>query len=719
MHFDDATRAVRSGEAPMTVARRLVAHMTPQERLWCLDGDGPIWAGLEFMGQGGYYKDTFSAAVVERVGLGGVHFADGPRGCVVGNSTAFAVSMARGATWDPDLEERVGEVIGRELRAAGANLTGAVCVNLLRHPAWGRAQETYGEDPHHVAEMGAAFTRGLQRNVMACVKHFACNSMENARFSVDVSVDEVALHEVYLPHFRRIVQEGVAAVMTAYNSVNGQWCGENQHLIADVLRGEWGFEGFVISDWIFGLRDAAKSLSAGLDIEMPYRMIRYPNLPLALEAGEVSWAEVDEAVARVVATLLRFGDLLAADAPSLTVVGSDPHRRLARDVAGRSIVLLRNEPVGGARVLPMQTDLSLAVLGHLADSVNLGDGGSSDVWDTDCHTALAGLTERYSSVAHDDGSDLDRASAVARGADAAVVVVGYTYLDEGEYIGRTDPSLGALFPAGDEPEVADRFARRISQLAPVETPDWRRRPRGFAVGGDRSSLRLHEADVALIRAVVAANPRTVVVIQAGSAVIVDEWASSVPAIVQSWYGGCRAGEGLADVLCGDVNPSGRLAFSVPTDESHLPAFDAAATEFVYDRWHGWWHLARHGHQPRFAFGFGLSYTSFEIVDSHVQRGADGLVVRARVANTGARDGADVVQVYAELPAADRPPRLVGFARVEVPAAGEAEVEVEVPFDRLALRDPLAGAWVQPNGRHIICVARNAADGAAHLHHVDI
>src|SRR4029078_516814 len=168
----------------------------------------------------------------------------------------FPVSMARGATWDPDLEERVGVAIGGELRASGATLTGAVCVNGPRHPAWGRAQETYGEDPFLVGELGAAFTRGLQRHVMACVKHFACNSMENARFSVDIEVDEVALHEVYLPHFRRIVDEGVASVMSAYHSVNGERWGQSRALLTDVLRDEWGFAGFVISDFIFGLRDA-------------------------------------------------------------------------------------------------------------------------------------------------------------------------------------------------------------------------------------------------------------------------------------------------------------------------------------------------------------------------------------------------------------------------------------------------------------------------------
>jgi hypothetical protein len=190
---------------------------TPEERLWCLDGDAPTWAGLTFLGEDGYHR-PLRAAEVERVGSARRALRRRASRRVVGNATAFPGLDGPGRHLGPELEERVGDAIGRELRAVGRHLTGAVCVNVLRHPAWGRAQETYGEDPHHVGELGAALTRGLQRHVMACVKHFACNSMENARFSVDIEVDEVALHEVYLPHFRRIVDEGVASVMSAYNS---------------------------------------------------------------------------------------------------------------------------------------------------------------------------------------------------------------------------------------------------------------------------------------------------------------------------------------------------------------------------------------------------------------------------------------------------------------------------------------------------------------------
>ena len=214
------------------------------------------------------------------------------------------------------------------------------------------------------------------------------------------------------------------------------------------------------------------------------------------------------------------------------------------------------------------------------------------------------------------------------------------------------------------------------------------------------------------RAVAAANPRTIVVIQAGSAVVCSEWIDEVAAVAQAWYAGCEAGSGLADVLFGEVNPSARLPFSVPHDEAHLPEFDRDATSFRYDRWHGWWHLARNGTAPDFPFGFGLSYTTFEIANGAASASPDAVIVTGRVRNTGARSGADVVQVYAELPDVDAPARLVGFARVEVDAGDEAEFEVAVPWDRLGTRDPVGRRWISPRGEHRFVVARFVGDPSA-------
>jgi beta-glucosidase len=715
--MDSSKRTHEAGITSKQEAGRIVAMMTEDEKLWCLDGDAPFWAGLTYLAEAGYHKSPFHAARVDRLGCSGFSFSDGPRGVVIDQATCFPVSMARGATWDVDLEERIGDAIGRELRAVGADLFGGVCVNVLRHPAWGRAQETYGEDPHHVGEMGAALTRGVQRHAMACVKHFACNSMENARFSVDITVDEVALHEVYLPQFKRIIDEGVAVVMTAYNSVNGEWCGQNRVLLTDVLRGEWGFEGFVISDWILGLRDAGRSLHAGLDVEMPYRMIRAEHLTGDLDGGESSWSEVDEAVERVVATRLRFDDVLSGPAPHKEVLANAAHRTLAREAAAKSVVLLRNEPVGEVPLLPLDLSPggSIALLGTLAGAVNLGDGGSSDVWAPHVTTVEDGLRSALPGVrvTFDDGAEPDRSAALAASADIAVVVVGYTRLDEGEYIGEfATAHLSHLFPGEDDPALVERFTAQIAHERAIEPPAHAGPSAavgGFAVGGDRASLHLHEHDTALIRAVSAANPRTVVALVAGSAVVISEWDDLVPAVVHSWYSGMEGGHGLADVLLGAVDATGRLPFSVPRLESDLPAFEADADEFNYDAWHGYWHLARQGTAPAYPFGFGLSYTTFALETAGVEIAGGEIRVGASVRNTGKRGGTDVLQVYAHRAGSPRPARLVGFERLDVDAGATAAVDFTIAAATLAERDVATHSMVVRPGSYELRVARHATD----------
>jgi beta-glucosidase len=696
--FDTARHAVASGADPVAEARRVVAAMTEDERLWCLDGDAPCWAGLGYLQSGGYHRLPFVGAQVGRLAVPGIAFSDGPRGVVVNQATCFPVSMARGAAWDPDLEERIGEAIGQELRAVGANLYGGVCVNVLRHPAWGRAQETYGEDPHHVGELGAALTRGVQRHALACVKHFACNSMENARFEVDVTVDEIALHEVFLPQFKRIVDEGVAVVMSAYNQVNGEWCGDSHELLTAILRDEWGFDGFVISDWIFGLRDAAASVAAGLDIEMPYRMIRAMHLRAALDDGSCTWEQVDAAVTRVVSTLLRFDAVLDTPRPAHAALASTPHRALAREAATKSIVVLRNEPVDGRPVLPLTTVGAggVAVIGRLGDLVNLGDGGSSDVWAPDAVTIAEGLRRSLPDhpVLVDDGSDLERAGAAANAADLAVVVVGYTREDEGEFIGDAGTQhLMDLFPGPDDPDLAARFEEATANAASIEAPPHvrDRASMGFSTGGDRRSLRLHDHDVALIRAVAAANPHTVVAVVAGSAVLMSEWIDAVPAVVMSWYGGMEAGPAFADVLLGRAEATGRLPFSIPASEDHLPDFDAAAKRATYDAWHGWWKLDRDGHQPAFPFGFGLSYTTFEL-DRPALVSADGgeIGVEVTVRNTGDRPGTEL-------------------GRVEVRPGASEDLRLPVRLESLHERDVLTHAMALVPGHYDLTVARHASD----------
>ncbi len=583
----------------------------------------------------------------------------------------------------------------------GATYFGGVCVNLLRHPAWGRAQETYGEDPHLLGEMGAALTRGVQEHVLACVKHFACNSMENARFTVDVSADARALHEVYLPHFRRVVREGVASVMSAYNSLNGEWAGQSYELLTGVLRDEWGFEGFVITDFIFGLRDPVQSVRAGLDIEMPFAQQRARALPAALAASEITRAELDVPATRVVATLLRFALLVTSAPPPTSVLAAPEHRALARRAAEESIVLLTNRddllPVD-----PRHVD-RIAVLGRLAAVPNLGDGGSSAVHPPHVITPLDGLREAFpdAEVVH---ADTD--TTIAAGADLVVVVVGYTKADEGEYIESTNAELFTLFPPVDDPRVGRDApvpplppAPPAVELAADEAT--------MATGGDRRSLRLADEDEGLIEAACGANPRTVVAVMSGSAVVMP-WRDTPAATLLLWYPGMEGGHALAGIIAGTVAPSGRLPFAIPVDESDLVHFDPDATSETYELFHGQWHLDRTGRVPAFPFGFGCATTTFALDDLHVT--SDGGAVGVHVRNTGARTGATVVQVYASYAtsAYERPAsRLVGFFRVEL-AAGHG-THVAVPIDLGMLDVRVDGAMHREPGTVRLRVAFDAAD----------
>jgi beta-glucosidase len=295
------------------------------------------------------------------------------------------------------------------------------------------------------------------------------------------------------------------------------------------------------------------------------------------------------------------------------------------------------------------------------------------------------------------------------------VVVGYTRLDEGEFIGEfASASLNDLFPGEDDRALVERFTADIAQERAIQPPAHAApsvAAGGFAVGGDRTSLRLHDDDVALIRSVAEANPSTVVAIVAGSAVIISEWGDQVPAVAVSWYSGMEGGHGLASVLCGTADATGRLPFSVPREESDLPAFNPDAEEFTYDGGHGYWHLAEHGTTPGYPFGFGLSYTTFELVGAEVTIGDGGgaMQVHASVRNTGSRAGSDVVQVYGRRLESGRPERLLGFGRIELGAGVTGPVDITVLPAALAERDVTSHTMVVRSGRWALRVARHATD----------
>ncbi|KCH86481.1 beta-glucosidase family protein [Mycobacterium tuberculosis] len=718
--FQRATAAVAAGTPAEAEAAHLYEALTDDERLDLLDGDTPFWEGMYSFVTDGYNVEPYVMGAVARLGIPGIRFVDGPRGCVVGQATAFPVSMARGATWDVGLEEQVGEVIGAELRALGGNFFGGVCINLPHHPAWGRAQETYSDQPALLGEMGAALTRGVQRHAMACVKHYALNSMENARFSVDVTADDVTLHEDFLPHFRRVVDEGVAAVMSSYNSVNGTWAGQNEHLLTTVLREEWGFTGTVITDFIWGMRDGTAALRAGLDVEAPFRQQRGAHLRAALDAGTASWADVRRAGHRILATQLRHYAGRVEAEPTTDVVASAPHRALARDAARRAMVLLRNEDVAGSPALPLDPAAlrSLAVVGRLADRASTGDNGSSDVRAPSVVTPLEGITAALPGVdvRHTPGSDPEAAARTAAGADAAVVVVGFTAEDEGEFVDGSLATRGELVALYPDPEGPQETAWQDHVMTAMGS--------GLSVvgagaaGGDRRDLHLRPEDVAVIRAVAAANPRTVVVVVTAGAVLMEEWHDQVPGVLLSWYCGMEGGHALADVLTGAHNPSGRLPYAIPADAAHLPELDIDATAVTYDRWFGQRLLQHRGVEALYPLGSGLSYTTWAtdaLEVGEVDPVGRRLRGTATVTNAGDRDGRHVVQVYGTRLDGDRAGEreLLGFATVEVPAGGSAAVPLDVDLTPLARWDAGTARTVLPaGGVRIEAGARWGDPGAA-------
>lgn len=669
--------------ADATLAEK-VAMMSGRGFFAAFKEDEGVWGARPYRAGGG----------IERLGVPAFWFTDGPRGVARGQSTCFPCTMARGASFDVDLERRIGEAMAIEIRAQGCNLSGAVCINLLRHPAWGRAQETYGEDPVHLGAMGAALGTGLQaHNVCATVKHFALNSMENSRFTIDVEIGERALHEVYLPHFKTVLDAGVASVMSAYNRLNGEYCGQNRALLTDILRGEWGFGGFVHSDWVMGVYKPYGA-AAGLDVENPEPLVFGERLVAAVEAGGIEPQVIDTACRRILGALYRFAcaeDPLPAYSPAL--VASRAHVALAREAAEKSAVLLANDGV-----LPLSRDIKrLAVLGRLTAIPNTGDNGSSRVRPPTLVTPLDGLRAALGNdrIVTGDESDLVAARAAAVAADAVVVVVGYTAEEEGEFI-PGDIILGQKVAADDSHiPVAVKASRK---------------KRDFAIGGDRLDLGLPAAQVALIDAVAGCGKPLIIVIVAGSAVLVEGWHARANAILQTFYSGMEGGTALARLLFGDVSPSGRLPFTIAREAGDYPFFDREAASITYDHWHGYALLARNGKTARYPFGHGLGYGRFDVRALQVAAAGDHIAASVAVRNDGDIAADHVVMLWARAPGAVPPcwlRRLVGFTRVSL-APGETRIAaVAVPLQTLRHRDPQTHGWRLEPGQWVFEIADTA------------
>lgn len=683
-------KGMTAGEIDQTIDH-ILAEATLDEKVGMMSGQGFFKA---FREDGGHWgaRPYRAGGGIERLGVPAFYFTDGPRGVARGNSTCFPCSMARGATFDPHLEKRIGEIFAIEARAQGCTLSGAVCFNLLRHPAWGRAQETYGEDPCHLGLMGSALAQGIQtHNVAATVKHFALNSMENARFKIDVHIDERALHEVYLPHFKRALDDGCKTVMSAYNKMNGSYCGENRHLLTDILRGEWGFDGFVHSDWVKGVYTVAGA-AAGLDVENPEPLVFGAKLRDAVTDGRIDPAVIDTACRRILKVLYHFA--CAPDplpAYDMKMVASPQHIAVACEAAEKSAVLLTNNGI-----LPLQKAAikKLAVLGRLADMENTGDFGSSRVRPPYVVTPIQGLRAYLGedAIICADERDLSVAQAAAAAADAVIVVAGYTAQDEGEYI-PGDIALGADVPQ----ELRDR-------------------QKATAIGGDRAHLDLPEPQVQLIETAAASGKPVIVVIVAGSAVMVERWQTHAAAILQTFYSGMEGGTALARLLFGDVSPSGKLPFTVARDLNDYPFFDRDADAITYDLFHGYSLLDRDGKEPRFCFGHGLSYASFDYTDLRVQLREDHLLADVSVTNTGAMAAQDVAQLYVGPPgqAVQRQKRLLkAFGRLSLNPGETATLHFTVALDDLRWRNPATHGWELERGDYKL-YAGNSLMQAARL-----
>ncbi|CAM5467696.1 family 78 glycoside hydrolase catalytic domain [Leifsonia shinshuensis] len=585
-------------------------------------------------------------------------------------STCFPPGVGLGSTWNPALVREVGAALGREARALDVDVLLGPAINIKRSPLGGRTFEYLSEDPRLTGAIATEYVHGLQSTgVGASLKHFAVNNQETERMRVDAQVDDRALREIYLPAFEQVVTEAQpATVMSAYNAINGAFASENQWLLTELLRDEWGFDGLVVSDW-GAIKDRVQALKAGLDLEMPGTGDEGTEAILAaVRDGRLDRSVVERSVAR----LARLAERTAPAAGDHTF-DADAHHDLARRAAGEAIVLLRNEK----DTLPLRRGRRVAVLGQLAAEPQYQGGGSSHVNPTRLDIPVEELRARLGSeVVFARGYDRtapeaderlrEEAVEAARNAEVAVVFVGLYEEDQSE-------------------------------------------------GFDRTHLDLPDAHVRLIQAVAAAAPRTVVVLSNGGVVSLEPWHDSVDAIVEGWALGQAVGHALAAVLTGDINPSGRLAETIPLRLEDTPSYLSFPGENKVVRYSesvfvGYRYYTTVGRAVRYPFGHGLSYTTFESALEVEATGADSAIARVTVTNTGAVAGAHVVQLYVAPSNAPvrRPTReLAGFTKVRLEPGESTRVEIPLVRRAFAFWDtPQSRWWVAP-GRYTIQLGESA------------
>ncbi|MDQ0646923.1 beta-glucosidase [Microbacterium natoriense] len=636
--------------------------------------------------------DFWTTKAVDRAGIPSIMMTDGPHGLrkQAGGTdhlglassvpaTCFPPAVGIGSSWDPELIERVGAAIGVEAAIEDVAVVLGPGINIKRSPLCGRNFEYFSEDPIVSGVLGAASVRGVQsQGVGTSLKHFAANNQEFDRMRASSDVDPRPLREIYLRGFERVVKDAAPwTVMCSYNRLNGVWTSEDPWLLTSVLRDEWGFDGLVVSDW-GAVNDRVAGVAAGLDLEMPATGGRTDaQLVAAVREGRLDESVLDTAASRVIDLVRKAGERPGVEGP----LDVDAHHALAREAAGRSIVLLKNE----GSILPLAPGQKIAVIGAFAAEPRFQGAGSSLINPTRVDTAVDALR----AIAGDDIS-----FAPGFGVEGGAVAASGRPADE-------------LRAEAVETAAAAEIAVVFLGLPAAEESE----------GFDRDHIDLPPVQLELLDAVIEANPRTVVVLSNGGVVALP-FVDRVPAIIESWLLGQAGGSAVADVLYGAVNPSGKLTETVPARLEDNPSYGNFPGEFGHVRYGegllvGYrWYDAK-GLEVTFPFGFGLSYTTFAYGPATASVTDDGdIAVSFDLSNTGDRDGREVVQVYASLAGSvvQRAPReLKAFASVALAAGETRAVELVIRREDLAYWDVRVDRYVVEGGEYTLDVAASSRD----------
>jgi beta-glucosidase len=674
--------------SPDERASMVVKEMTIDEKITLLHGTG--MAGLSLMSPLAVHSNGGAGYVpgIPRLGIPAIQMSDAAYGVRSSGengrySTALPADVAGAASWDLEAAYEYGALIGRELRAQGYNMTLGGGTNLTREPRNGRTFEYLGEDPVLAGKMVGAVMKGLQaQHVIGDIKHYALNDQESGRNAVNVNIDKRAARESDLLAFEIGLQESdAAAVMCSYNRVNGDYACENKYLLTDLLKKDWNFKGFVVSDW-GGTHSTEKASAAGLDHEEPGEIFYGDEFKKAVESGKVPATELDDHVQRVLRSMFATG--VVDDPPQKSVVDVIGGFEIAQRIAEQSTVLLKNANAQ----LPLDASKihSIAVIGAHADVGMISGGGSAQVDPPGGNAIMPpgkGNT-RWQEHIWFPTSPLKSIRAKA-------------------------PGTNVQFDSGADPAAAAALAKNVD-VAIIFVHAWE------SEGMDLDSLSLPDNQDELIAKVAAANPHTVVVLETGTAATMP-WADQVSGILEAWFAGSRGAEAVANILFGDVNPSAKLPMTFPRSEADLPhptvvkppkrttdadhqgwkriAAGLPAFQVTYDEGvkvgYKWYDAEN---KPvLFPFGFGLSYTTYSYSNLKVTPGKNPHVTFT-VTNTGNRAGAEVAEVYASLPAAaaEPPKRLVGWSKVKLNAGESKEVAIDVDPKYLSVFNVEENSW---------------------------